>query len=431
LVSLEEALSLAGADNPTIGLAQEAIQASLAERMQARALLFPTATMGFNFRVHQGNLLASPGIIRYVSSESLYAGFGANAKAAETVGIPGVRILAQLSEAAFAPRIARLRVQGRILDSAAVRNQVLLDVAERYYDLAGAEARILAMRRSEAEMAEVVRVTSEFARLGQGKQADADRALSESLLLHTEAQRLDEEAAVASAQLARLLGTDPDNRLHADAEAAAPISLVSENDDLSRLIQEALGSRPEVASAAAAIREAETRLRQERVRPMLPLISVGFSLGTFGGGSDLAGYRFDRFDGRMDFDVLAVWSLQNLGFGNRALRHQARSEINRAFAEQNLVIDNVRREVAEAYALIADRRRELEVFRRQVQTAQNGFERELLRTKNAAGLPIEVLKSLNQLTAARQSYIQAAIEYNQAQFRLFVALGQPPSAITD
>ena len=425
-ISLEEALSLAGAENPTIALAQEAIEASLAERMQARALLFPTVTTGFNFRIHQGTLLTSSGIIRFVDSESLYAGLGASARGGETVGIPGIRIYAQLAEAAFAPRIARLRVQGRILDSAAVRNQVLLDVVERYYDLAGAEAGLLAIRQSEAELAEVVRVTDEFARAGQGQRPDADRALSEALLLHTEAQRFEEESAVASAQLARLLGTDPENRLHAGVESAAPIALINENDDLNQLVQTALANRPEVASAGVAIREAQTRLRQERARPLLPLISAGLSLGTFGGGSDLVAYRFDHFGGRTDFDVLAVWSLQNFGLGNRAVNNRVRSEINQAFAEQDRVINRVRDEVAEAYGLIADRRREVEVARQRVRISQRGFQEELERSKHLQGRPIEVLHSLNQLIAARQAFVQASVRLNQAQFRLFVALGQPP-----
>jgi hypothetical protein len=40
--------------------------------------------------------------------------------------------------------------------------------------------------------------------------------------------------------------------------------------------------------------------------------------------------------------------------------------------------------------------------------------------------PIEVLQSARLLAAARQALLLAIIRYDEAQFRLFVALGQPP-----
>jgi hypothetical protein len=49
------------------------------------------------------------------------------------------------------------------------------------------------------------------------------------------------------------------------------------------------------------------------------------------------------------------------------------------------------------------------------------------RSRNLEGLPIEVLDSVDLLVTARLAAIQAAIGFNQAQVRLFVALGQAPN----
>ena len=68
----------------------------------------------------------------------------------------------------------------------------------------------------------------------------------------------------------------------------------------------------------------------------------------------------------------------------------------------------------------------LAVARRRVQTAQHGYRLDLLRSKNLEGRPIEILNSFNLLHAARRDLIRALIGFNQAQFRLFVSLGQPP-----
>jgi hypothetical protein len=41
-------------------------------------------------------------------------------------------------------------------------------------------------------------------------------------------------------------------------------------------------------------------------------------------------------------------------------------------------------------------------------------------------LPIELLNSFNLLAEARLQYLDAIVDYDKAQFALYVALGQPP-----
>src|SRR5262249_15463613 len=77
-LDLETALGLAGVANPTIALAQEAVRASLAEQMRARALLFPTLDAGMNLNVHRGNLQSSQGAILDVDRQAFFIGAGAD-----------------------------------------------------------------------------------------------------------------------------------------------------------------------------------------------------------------------------------------------------------------------------------------------------------------------------------------------------------------
>ncbi len=437
-LDLETALELAGAENPTILLAAEAVRASRALQMQARALLLPTLDAGVSYDLHRGNLESASGIIRDVDRESFYAGAGVAAFGAGTVTIPGVRITAHLADAAFAPRVAQHRVAGRGFDADATRNAVLLEVVVRYFDLLGAEARLQATHRSQRELGEVARLTSNFARAGQGREGDAERARSEVMLLAAQEQRGEEEVAVASARLAQLLSADPAVRLRTPGweglanrptESIPLAELVDTKGGLEPLIEVALQNRPEIGARSADIALLATRLRQERVRPLLPFLSAGFSAGTFGGGSTTTDPRFGSFDGRTDFDVLAVWRLDNLGAGNLAVQKGIRAELNQAIAERLRVIDQIRREVSEALALSESRRQQMAAALRQMKTADDAYRLDLERTKNLVekSRPIEVLNSANLLNAARQSLIQAMVGYNQAQFQLFVALGQPPT----
>jgi outer membrane protein TolC len=181
-----------------------------------------------------------------------------------------------------------------------------------------------------------------------------------------------------------------------------------------------------VAAWNAAIAAADARYRQELARPLLPLLSVGYSYGDFGGGSNQADTEFGHFRGRSDFDVYAVWILQNAGLGNLALQKGRRVQINEALAQRAQAVTQIRREVADAYALSATRLREVEVARKRVETALKAFELDMTRVRGRQGLPIELQDSVAQLVRARQELVAAIIGYDQAQFQLYVALGRPP-----
>jgi outer membrane protein TolC len=438
-VDLETAWALAGVSNPTIGLAREAINASLARLLEADSLLLPSLNAGMDFHLHRGNLQGSAGLIRDVNEESLYAGGGVGAVGAGTVGVPMVRLCAHLGDAYFEPVAARQEVANRQFTARATENQVLLDVTVAYFELVGAEVRLEAVRLSQRDLGEVVRLTTNFARTGRGRQADADRARARAGLLRGVRERVEEEVAVASTRLARLLSLDPAVRLKTPGGPLPLVQLAELDAPLEQLVEIAVANRPEVAARAAQVAEAQTRVRQEIVRPLVPLLSVGYSAGVFGGGSNLVaggllqpggavvrGPRFDRFDGRQDFDVFAVWTFQNAGLGNLALTRRRRAEVGEAIAAQTGTVDRVAREVAEARARALAARQEINFARAQVRTAQAAYEEDLRRTRGGQGRPIELLDSVRLLTEARQDLVRAVIAYDEAQFALFVALGQPP-----
>jgi outer membrane protein TolC len=426
-VDLPTVLCLAGASNPTIALAREAVITARAEQSQANTLLLPTLHVGADFNSHQGNLQTSRGVIVDVDRQSAFVGAGAAAVGAGTVTVPGVRLVGHLADAWFEPQAARQQVTAASSDSRAVCNSILRDAAVQYFALLGAQARLAALRQSIDEIDAVVRQTASFAKAGQGRQSDADRAASEAHLLQTQAQHAEEDVAVAAAELSRLLSLDPTCGVRPSDESLGIIELVDPSTSLESLIQSALRCRPEVAARSATIAEREARLSEERVRPFVPLVSVGYSAGGFGGGSNLADTRFGPLRGRGDFDAHAVWSLANFGFGNAAVQRQRRAQVGQAEADRLDVITTIRREVADAFADVAAQRQQIEIAKRQLRSAEEGFRLDMQRSRNLEGLPIEVLDSVELLVTARLAAVQAAIGFNQAQVRLFVALGQAPN----
>ncbi len=425
-IDLATALRLAGAENPTIALAEEAVRARLAERMQARALLFPNLDLGSNLRLHRGNFLSGGGTVLDVNTQSLYYGFGAGAMGSRTPLVPGLNLVTHLGDAYYAPQAAQAKVvQGRF-DATSTHLYILMEVGVRYLALVEAEARLTAYQQSLQEFAEIERLTTNFDKAGAGRKSDAERARAEAMLVRADVEGMQEAIGVAAAELARLLDADPVLSLRAADPVPPILELVDRSLSLPRLLEEALANHPEIVARSADVNYQEIRVRQERVRPFLPTIAIGFSAGDFGGGNESSVPRLQKFAGRTDFDVAAVWSLQNLGLGNRALQNVARAGVEAAYAERARTIDRIRTEVAEAYALTEARRQEMELARRRIDLAQRAYTQDLTRIRNMQGLPLEVLESADQLKTARQDLVHAMIGYSQAQLRLFAALGNAP-----
>jgi outer membrane protein TolC len=423
---LAEALARAGIANPTIARADEAVRAGEAQLLQACALLLPTANGGANVRFHQGALISAGGFIRDVNIQSVYVGGGAGAKAAETVPIPGLRVYSHLGDAIFAPQAAQQVVVSREFDAVTVRNRTLLEVGTAYLALVRAQGERNSLLRTDEDLSEVVRLTVNQAKAGQGKDSDAQRARTEGLLLKAQIQQSDENVAVAAAELARLLDMDPSAPLR-PADAVPPlIELVDPATPLPELLQAAVTRHPELAARNAEVAAAMVHLRQERVRPWLPVLSAGASLGNFGGTGSLSPDRSWFASGRLDFDVSATWTVQNLAVGNRALQREARAVVGEAAAERNRIGDLIREEVTEAYGLVLSRRQEIDLARQRIDTASKAFKEDMLRAKNLEGRPIELLQSVALLRDARLALVSAMAEYSQAQLRLWVGLGNTP-----
>jgi outer membrane protein TolC len=441
-IDLASALQLAGVQNPQILLARERVVEAVALRQLAAAQLLPTLNAGTNLNNHTGNLQTSAGTIIDVNRGSLYLGLGTGAVGAGTVTIPGLVWNGNVSAVLFHGLAARQVVRQREFDSQAIRNRVLLKVAQGYLDLVLAEGRRAVATKTRAEAAEVARVTANFAKAGQGRQADADRAAAELEQRTNDVVEAEGEVATASARLCQLLGLDPSLRLEPVDGSVVPGPIVPEPIPLPELLAIALAQRPELAERQAAIRAAFLELRSAKLLPFSPNVILGYSAGDFGGGSNLVQQgivqpngtvlqqsRFGNYGGRQDFDAVLYWSLRNLGIGNVGLIRLAQSSLRQDELRNLEVLDRIRAEVATAHAKTHVRFAQIETSERAVKRATAAFQEDIVRTKNIEWLPIELLDSLRLLARSRNAYLNAIIEYNRAHFELYVALGQPPADV--
>jgi outer membrane protein TolC len=439
-IDLDSALRLAGVRNPEILLARERVTEAVALHQLAAVKFLPSLNSGVSVDTHTGPVQQSAGTILPVNRGALYLGMGAYAVAAGTVQIPGLVVSGNVSEQIFAALITRQVVRQREFASQAVRNDQLLRVANAYLELLRAEGRRAVLLQTRDQARELTRVLAAYTNRGQGRLADADRAAATFTQRDAEVLEAERQMLAASARLAQLLDLDPTVRLRPAERWVVPAPLVPDAIPLPELLAIALTQRPELAERQAAIRAALLALRDAQLLPFSPDVVVGYSVGTFGGGSNLVSagilrpdgtllqeHRFGNFGDRQDFDAIVYWSLQNLGLGNLARVRLAQSHLRSEQLRRLQILDQIRAEVASAYAASHARFAQIETAERALAASQRAFQKDLERTRNNVGLPIEVLDSLRLLGLSRLAYVDAIIDYNEAQFALYVALGQPPA----
>ena len=438
-IDMATALRMADVQNPQFLLAQQRVAESAALRQLAATQWLPTINLGTSYDGHTGNLQQSNGNILDVKRNSLYIGAGAVAIAAGTVNIPGLVWNNNPSVVMFNYLVSQQNVVQSQYASAAQRNAMGLRVATAYLDLLAAEGRrsiLLQLRTNAVELAQLTRA---YAKTGQGRFADANRAACVLIDQSAQAAVAEGDTLRASARLAQLLNLDPSLRLHPTDNWVVPHVLVPESMPLSELLAVAVTRRPELAERQAAVRSAFLSLRGARLLPFSPTIFLGLSGGAEAGGSNLvsqpagSGFfasgqsRFGDLMQRTDEDYMAYWTLKNIGLGNRALIDAAAARLTNIDWQRYAVFEQARMEVANAYVVAAARLAQLVTNQEAVAAASDSWREDIFRIRANEGLPIEAVNSLDLLTRSRLGYLDSIVSYNQAQFDLYVALGQPPA----
>ena len=435
-VDLPGALRLAGARDLDVAIARERVTQSLAELQQARVLWLPSLFVGPNWIRHDGQVQTVQGPVVNVSKSSLFLG-GTIASGSSVTGpnpaggpaqVSGLSTILRISDAVFQPLAARQVVDARHAGILAASNDALLGTAEAYFDLQLAAGRLAIAREAATNAETLEKLTASYAKSGAGLDADFRRTRAEH-----DRQRKNIEGAIgdlqiASAELVRRIRLDPRLMVAPVEPPETVLRLVADGCAIDDLIATGLRHRPELAEAQALVQATLTRLKEARLRPLIPSVALRYSGGGFGGGVNSF---FGDFSGRSDVDVNLFWEIQNLGLADRAIAKQSAAKQHVAILEMMKVQDRVAAEVVAAERGRMAASRQLREASRALPEAEASL---ALNTKNiraGAGLPgatrpIEVLQPIQALAQARADYLDSVLAYNRAQFRLFRALGQPP-----
>ena len=326
VITFAGALTLVAGHNPQIAFANEQINGP-SRRCGRKVLWLPSIQAGINSRTTTGRC-------KTATARAILQPFGAGGRAGHVCRrrrhTGHTRRVGQVRRGRCGlPAADRRPASGRTAKRRRGHNPRLsLYAAVAYLDLLRAFQQQAIAEETLDHAGQLARLTAEFARTGQGNQADADRAQAE---LSVRRERpgaghranpgglgpIDRTAEPAARSHARAGGADASCRSNWSRHDAAGPQLVA--DGLSR--------RPEVAQSRHLVAAAEEQLNRERYAPLLPNVLVDVSQSGFGGGpeSTIADFR-----GRFDFDATAYWQLRNFGTGEVSARDAARSRLEQA-----------------------------------------------------------------------------------------------------
>jgi outer membrane protein TolC len=433
-INLPAAMKLGNARGLDIELASRRLQLAAAQLQGAKVLWLPNLVFGTDYYRHDGPNQDVSGIDYFEGRQGFMVG-----------GAP--YLVVSPVDAIFQPLAARQTVCAHEAQRQAAVNDTLLALTQAYFNLQQARGELAGYREALQYADDLLRRLDKLAP-GLTPALEVNRARALKARLRQVTMQSENNWRTASAELLRVLYLDPTLVVEPVEPPHLRVPLLPLDKPVDDLIPVALTNRPELAAQQALVQASLRLLRMEKMRPLMPsLLLRGFStpvVGTLGFALFDAGANgFPSQTGlRLDMDLQVIWTLQNLGFGNRALIHQREADKRAALTELFRVQDRVAAEVVQAYSLAQTaegRIRETEAELRDAQTLVREGLAALGQTQRLGEggpiqlviRPLEVATAIQMLQQAYADFYLSINDFNRAQFQLYRALGQPAQLALD
>jgi outer membrane protein TolC len=421
-INLATALRLADNRPLVIAAAEASLRVALARLGEAEVLWLPDVYVGGSYYRHDGGAQGNSGTLFINGRDQILLGGGL----AATVSV---------ADALFAPLAARQVLRARENDVQTARNDALLAVAEAYFNVQQARGRLAGAQDTVAKAQQLAAFVDQLSKDLVPPTAE-DRVQAELAEREDAEARAREAWRVVSADLTRELRLCPTAVVLALEPPYLQLTLISPGEPVDDLIPLGLRNRPELAAQQALVEATLVRIRQEKLRPLIPsVVLMGDATPVAPGGYLMGGLfasdtnqRADPLTARNDVSLQLLWELRNLGLGNQAAVRVRQAENQQAVIDLFRIQDRVAAEIAQAHAQLASAAVRVGRMERAVKAAQTtyaGSLKGLSETTRVGNRPQEVVAAVQLLARAYDNYFLSVNDYNRAQFRLYHALGYP------
>lgn len=408
-INLDTVLRLSEDRNGQIAIARERLREACAAKDLAKKSWLPDLWLGAGFYRHEGGIANEDGTLLRSNFGSLFA---------------GVELRGQLDlrDAVYQKVSADRRLWQQRGEVTKITTETLLEAASTYVDLLAALAGEAVAKDLETSLEDLLKRATTLAKTEPGVEVEVARIRTDHGAQQQIRRKLREGAATASAKLVYLLGVDPAAELVPLDRQLTAFHLVDANVPVQELVAQAQTVGPGIAEMQGLLHLIHENIEKSRgPGRFMPVLGLSVAEGGFGTGR---GDHMD-WDNRLDLLVSARWNLTDLAT-RRERQRIAASKIQQAHLHYHDLLAKLAFGVREAHGTIHSARDQMELGEQQVKSAKDAYDRSMYRLTNKikGSTSSEVLLAIRGQGGAYLGYLSAIREYDKAQIRLLLLLGQ-------
>lgn len=407
VLTLEDAVAVALANNELISQNDEAVNAYRARVRQATGRGLPQVTVNAN-------------VTRQKEVVTEFPGFGDNTGPQRIVLSPGTTRTASVGlsqpldifgRVRKAREIARLGERVQRLNVLRSQSEIIYETKTAYYNALRAQGTVNAAQAAVTDAEEQLRLAKAFVAAGTAAQYDVTRA---EVTLADRRQTLltaQDNVGLAGAALNNVLGRSVLTPLQLETLDVTP----DPNVDIAAQTAEALQSRPEILQADLGIRMNEDT-EDLRATGNLPNLSFGANYNY-----NFTASGFNTNKGNWNAGINMAWSVWDSGI-TRAEVDEARSNTRVSRLQKQQLVRGVTLQVGQAGLRITETANRYGVAGQAVSAAEEALRLARVRYQNGVSTQLEVIDAETQLTQARFNLNNALYDYLTARADFDAAL---------
>ena len=405
-IDLSTVLRLAGAQPLELALVREKVHDAYAKVILSREKFIPNMIPEIEFFRHEEEIQSTEGIFFEVDKQFVF---------------PKVKMNLELDvgDAIYSTLAAQQRYYASRATLEATTRNIVLEAAIAYFDLLQSQAEVKIREEAQVISETLVRQTEAAVRLGKGFKGDVLRAKAQLASDRLALMKTKEVFKISSVNLATILRLDQKIIFYPADIIVTPIQLVPKNIIMEQLIQNAIEQRPELKEALALLDADKNEKAASIWGPMIPTVQADVRAGGFG-------ETLDDLKSTEEYNVSLGWKV-----GSGGLFYKGRKELADArYRSSEIRLAKLQRDIIQqviiAHTQVNAKNEQMTIAEQGVKDAEESLKLNEARLKLGVGLPLEVLQAQTALIQARKDYISSIIDYNKAQYRLFVSVGNKP-----
>ncbi|HVN32513.1 MAG TPA: TolC family protein [Thermoanaerobaculaceae bacterium] len=409
VLTLEEALRVASAQQPQLRQATAATQAAVANADAVMSPLLPQVGGSASYQRATGNISARPGSSTGQTSSSLsWESFPYY-----TLGLSASQLIYDFGQSRSRWRSAQASADAQRTSERTILSQVFFGVRSAYFQARAAKSAVTVAVDTLANQQKHLDQIQGFVDVGTRPEIDLAQAKTDVANADVQLITAQNAYAIAKAQLNQAMGVEGSTDYDVADETQPPVE--GEDDVTDVLLEEALKARPEIAALQDDIRAQELNVRaiQGALGPSL-VFSAGFT--DAGQQTSSLAWNWDAGLG------LSIPIFQ--GGQTRAQIRQAQANLANVHAQAESERLQVRLEVEQARLTVLAARTALTATGEALVNAKDRLRLAEGRYETGVGSIIELGDAQLALTSAAYQQVQAEYALAQARAGLIKALGR-------